>query len=162
MATTPYRAFVYADLTKASVQIFNTLPPSEISRISRFLQNYIFAGGGGAPKTPPWVGDIPVEPASGMPHLAIVHSIVDALIADWNSRYDLQLRADSTGADDNDFPRYETQRWVLIDGWPVLVPNYSLYLGPSGDTPFDPFAALPMNHGLSGRLRIEVRLFEPT
>jgi hypothetical protein len=162
VSTTPYRAFIYADLTKASVQKLNTLPPSEIARISRFLQNYIFAGQGRAPSEAPWVGEVPVEPLSGIPHMAVLHSVVDALVADWNMRYDLELRADSTGPDDDDYPRHETWRWVLINGWPVLVPNHTLFRAPDATEPFDPFAALPMNHGLTGRLRIELRLFEPT
>jgi hypothetical protein len=51
---------------------------------------------------------------------------------------------------------------VLVNGWPVLVPNHTLFRAPDATEPFDPFAALPMNHGLTGRLRIELRLFEPT
>ncbi len=162
MTTIPYRAFVYADLDVQSVQKLNTLTPAQIADVTTRLMAAVLAGPGTAPTGSPWVGNVTLDAAGGVPKLTDVHAIVDTLVADWNGKYTLQLRSTQTGPNAGDYPRNETWRWVIINGWPVLVPNHTLFRAPTGDTPFDPLTLISNNHGLSGRLRIEVRLFEPT
>lgn len=161
--TIPYRAFVYADLDPASVIQLNKLNPAEIADVTNRLMAAILAGPGTAPTGAPWVGSVAVDAASGIPKLADLHAVVDTLVADWNSKYTLRFRADGTGPLAKDYPRHTSWRIVVINGYPVIVPNDDLYLAPNGTDPFDPYSLLaPNNYGLSGRLRIEVRLFEPT
>jgi hypothetical protein len=160
MTTTTYQAAIYADLTKASVLLLNTLAPAEISRVTKFLKTYLFAGGSGGPAGAPWSGTIALDPVSKVPVLPVVHALVDVLIDDWNTKYTMQLQGGSTGPEETDQALGETWRWRWENGALVWVPNYTL-TRQGESTPFDPYAAMPANPGLSGRLRLEVQIAQP-